>query len=373
MQTCITNGIIHSSEGVLHHQNILVENGTIKTLTGKEIPENCLVHDLKGLHISAGFIDIQINGGEKFYFSETPTGEALEDICTASLQYGVTHLLPCLISSTQETILQAIDTTRSFMQQNKAVVGLHIEGPFINPIKRGAHLQAVIRKPTNAALEEIIRHGKGVVKVMTIAPECFTDEQLDMLLQSDIVVSAGHSAMTYQEATRCFKKGIRLVTHLYNAMTQFGHREPGLVGAVFKNSDVYAPVILDGAHCDYAAAQVAYKIKKDKLFLISDAAFLSRKVEHFEWGEFNMHLTADGHYRNTDGNLAGASISMVEAIQNAKSQLGVSTEEAVQMATSRASKAIRFEDNIGFIKPGYPASFAVFDDAVANIQPLLFK
>ena len=172
----------------------------------------------------------------------------------------------------KEKILEAIEDVKKFMStHNKGVLGMHLEGPFINPEKRGAHNKDVIRKPSNAELEEIIRYGKGVIKVMTIAPEQFTDEQLEMLLESGIILSAGHSATSYEQAQYYFNKGIHLVTHLYNAMTQMGHRNPGTVGAVFDNDEVYAPIILDGAHCDYAAARIAYKIKRDKLFLISDA------------------------------------------------------------------------------------------------------
>lgn len=371
MKVCITNCTVHTGEAVLTGKNIIIADGIIQEIT-EHIPADITLHNLEGLNIAAGFIDIQINGGEKFFFTQSPTEEALQDICNASLQYGVTHVLPCLISSSHQTILQAIETVKAFMKKHPAVVGLHVEGPFINPAKRGAHLQAFIQKPTNEMLQEIIHYGKGVIKVMTIAPECFTDEQIDMLQQSGIILSAGHSAMTCQQAQHYFSKGITLVTHLYNAMTQFGHREPGLVGATLQNDNVYAPIILDGQHCDYTAAQIAYKVKADKLFLISDAAFLGRKVTAFNWGEFNMQLTSDGHYRNAEGNLACASISMAEAVQNAKTHLHISTEEAIKMATGRPARAIRCDDRIGFIKPGYPASFSIFDEELKQIQSLIF-
>lgn len=249
---------------------------------------------------------------------------------------------------------------------------MHLEGPFLNPLKRGAHSLNQVRKPTNSELEEIIRYGKGVIKVITIAPECFTDDQLDLLLESDIVISAGHSTMTYEQAQYYFSKGIRLVTHLFNAMTQFGHREPGLVGATLENDAVYAPVILDGAHCDYAAARLAYKLKKDKFFLISDAAFLGRKVENFKWDNFDAHLE-NGFYRNEEGNLAGASISMLEAVQNAHKHLNVSVDEAIKMATSGVAKAINMENEIGKIKTGFPASFVQFNDDLSGIESLIIN
>ena len=139
----------------------------------------------------------------------------------------------------------------------------------------------------------------------------------------------------------------------------------------YDNNDVYAPVILDGAHCKYAAARIAYKIKRDKLFLISDAAFLGRKVKHFEWGDFDATLT-NGFYRNKEGNLAGAAISMVEAVRNAFIHLNMSLEEAINMATINAAKAIKMEDKIAAVKPGYPATFIKFNDDLSKYQTLIF-
>jgi N-acetylglucosamine-6-phosphate deacetylase len=328
---------------------------------------------LKGKRICAGFIDIQINGGEQFYFSQFPTEETIQDIYETSLKYGTTQVLPCLISSSKETILQGIEAVRNYKaKHNNGVLGMHLEGPFLNPLKRGAHSRNQVRKPTNSELEEVIRYGKDVIKVITIAPECFTDEQLDMLLESGIVISAGHSTMTYKEAQYYFSKNIRLVTHLFNAMTQFGHREPGLVGATLENESVYAPIILDGAHCDYAAARLTYRLKQDKFFLISDATFLGRKVTNFKWENFDARLE-NGFYRNEEGNLAGASISMKEAVQNAFNHLNVSADEAIKMATCRVASAINMENQLGKIKPGFPASFVTFNDNLSHIETLNYN
>lgn len=369
MKQAIINGIIHTGEEILNNGVVIIENGNILSVQ-KEIPKEIELIDLKGNHLSAGLIDIQINGGEKHYFSQTPTEETIQDIYETSLKYGTTQVLPCLISSSNETILKGIEAVRSYKAKyNNGVMGIHLEGPFLNPLKRGAHSINQIRLPTNSELEEIIRYGEDVIKVITIAPECFTDEQLDMLLESGIVISAGHSTMTYKEAQHYFSKGIKLVTHLFNAMMQFGHREPGLVGATFENEAVYAPVILDGVHCDYAAARIAYKLKKDKFFLISDAAFLGRKVPNFKWDDFDIHLE-NGFYRNEEGNLAGASISMEEAVQNAFNHLNVSVDEAIKMGTSRVASAISMENEIGKIKPGFPATFITFDDNLSKIETL---
>jgi N-acetylglucosamine-6-phosphate deacetylase len=371
MKKAIINTTVHTGEEIIGNGVIIVENGLILSIQ-KEIPNDIETIDLHGNHIAAGFIDIQINGGEKHYFSQTPTEETIEDIYQASLQYGTTHMLPCLISSSHEIILQGIEAVRSYMKKHdNGVIGMHLEGPFLNPLKRGAHSIDQVRKPTDQELEEIIRLGKDVIKVMTIAPECFTDKQLNMLLESDIVLSIGHSTITHKQAQVYFAKGIQLVTHLFNAMTQFGHREPGLVGATFENENVYAPVILDGAHCDYAAAKIAYTLKQDKFFLISDATFLGRKVTNFKWDNFDAHLD-NGFYRNEDGNLAGATISMLEAVQNAYNHLEVSADEAIQMATSHVARAIGMENKFGKIKPGFPASFVQFKPDLSQIETLLF-
>jgi N-acetylglucosamine-6-phosphate deacetylase len=370
MQTAISNCTIFTGEEIIKDAVIITEQDIIIGIE-KQVPHHAKHIDLGGRNIAAGFLDIQVNGGERLYFSEHLNEESLHDICSASLAHGTTHVLPCLISSSHENILKGIEAVRHFMHTHgEGVVGMHLEGPFIHPAKRGAHVKELVRTPTNKELEEIIKYGCDVIKVMTIAPECFTDEQLDMLLESGIVLSAGHSDMNYEQACHYFSKGISLVTHLYNAMTQMEHRAPGIVGATFTNGHVYAPIILDGAHCDYAAAKIALKQKEDKLFLISDAAFLGRKVASFAWGNFNATLT-DGFYRNSEGKLAGAAISMAEAVQNALEHLGVSLQKAIAMATVHAAKAIKMENSIGYIKPGYQARFVVFNDDFTHYETLI--
>lgn len=369
MKKALVNCTVYSGTELIKDAVVVCENGRI-TAVQKDIPGDIVTEDLHGYNIAPGMIDIQVNGGEQFYFSQDPDKEALKDICESSLQYGATHILPCLISSPKAKILHAIETVKDFMRDNTMVLGMHLEGPFLNPGKRGAHSAAIIRKPTNSELEEIIRYGKGVIKMITIAPEMFTGEQLDMLLESDIEVSAGHSNMTYEQAQFYFNKGIRVVTHLYNAMTQMGHREPGIVGAVFNNRNVYAPIILDGAHCHYAAAQVAYKIKKDKLFLLSDAAFLGRKKLSFESPLLNATLV-DGFYRNREGNLAGAAISMTDALRNAVQHVNIPLAEAVKMATLYVARALRMEHRLGKVEKGYPASFTCFNDDLSSCKTLV--
>lgn len=360
---------VFTGKEVLFNQIIVIENGRI-TGVQSGTPKTGMP---QVTNLAPGLFDSHINGGEQFYFTERADEETIDDIYQASLRTGTAYVLPTLITSPHDNILKGIEATRSYMSKNpeSGVLGMHLEGPFLNPIKRGAHLEAFVRKPTDAELEEIIRYGKDVIRLITIAPEMFTEDQLQMLLESGITVSAGHSNATYAEAMTAFDQGISLVTHLYNAMSAFGHRAPGLVGATFDTESVYAPIIIDGTHCDFGAASVAYKIKQDKLFLISDALFLGQKVTQFKWGEFDAYLK-DGKYINSDGNLAGATISLGDAVRNAVEIIGIPVQEAIEMATIRPATALGIQDKIGSIAPGYPAVFTTFDDNLETFGVLAY-
>ncbi|MFT4094035.1 MAG: N-acetylglucosamine-6-phosphate deacetylase [Niabella sp.] len=369
MIKAITNAVIYSGCEVLEGQNILVEHGKIQDIVST-IPDDAVRIDVAGRSIAPAFIDIQPNGGYNLYFSKEVSAAALDDMCLASSDHGTGFIIPTLISSDHRTIIKAINVVGQYMQKQPGVLGMHLEGPFINVEKRGVHPAHIIRKPTDEELQVIIKAGRGIIKIITIAPECFTEQQLQMLLDSGINISIGHTMINYDEAQYYFSKGIQLVTHLYNAMTQMGHRECGLVGAIFNNDKVYAPVILDGGHCHYAAAQIAYKQKGDKLILLSDAAFLGRRKLQFDWERLSITMT-DGFYRDAAGNLGGAAISMMDAVKNAVEHLQVSLQTAVEMATSRVAKAIKADHEIGYIKPGYPARFVLFDDCFKDSKVLI--
>lgn len=368
MLKAITNATIFTGEAVLTNKSILVQHGKVLSMTDN-IADAEEIIDAEGKNIAPAFIDIQPNGGYDLYFSKEVSIAALQDMYQASIDHATGYILPTLITSDAATILKAISVVKQFMQQESGVLGMHLEGPFINVAKRGAHPANIIRKPTDAELEEIIEVGKDVIKMITIAPECFTDRQLQMLLDSGIQISIGHTTVNYDQAQYYFSKGIKLVTHLYNAMNQMGHRECGLVGATFDNDNVYAPLILDGGHCHYAAARIAYRQKRDKLILLSDAAFLGRKKQAFIWDNLSIQLT-DGFYRDVNGNLGGAAISMIDAVKNAVTYLQASLQEAVEMATSRVAKAIGADTMVGHISPGHDARFVLFDNELNDFTYL---
>lgn len=355
---------VYTNGQVKNNQEITVSEGKIVAI---KAAENDAIFDYANL--APGLFDTHINGGERLYFTQNPNEECIRDIVESSQKCGTGYVLPALITSSAENIFKGIEAIKSYMARypDSGLAGMHLEGPFLNVKKRGAHLEKYIQKPANDFIEEIIRHGKDVIRIITIAPENFTDEQVKMLLDSGINVSAGHSNATLKEAQHGFDLGIKLVTHLYNAMSAFTHREPGLIGASLSAQDVYAPIILDGVHCDFEAARIAYKCKKDKLFLISDALFVNKKVQSFKWEEFDAYL-GDNQYRNTDGNLAGATISLADGVVNAVRELGVSISEAIEMATLRPAQALKMDHLMGKVEAGYPAQFTVFNDDLSEFK-----
>jgi N-acetylglucosamine-6-phosphate deacetylase len=360
---------VFTGSAMLENQLIYSDNGKI-TAIEPGLPYS----GVKSVsNVAPGLIDTHINGGRQFHFTQHADLTTLEDIDLSARATGTAYTLPALITSSLDNILKGIDAVREYREKHPqtGVLGMHLEGPFLNPVKRGAHLLEYIKKPDDADLEKIIAHGRDVIRIMTIAPECFTPAQIQLLLDAGITLSAGHSNATYAEATAAFSQGIQLVTHLYNAMSAFGHRSPGLIGATFDHPQVYAPIIIDGVHCDFAAARIAYNIKRDKLFLISDALFISRGVQDFTWGSFNATLKND-QYVNTEGNLAGATISLGEAVYNAVNEIGIPLQEAIEMATIRPAKAIGLDHLVGRIEKGYPAVFTTFDDELKHFEVYSF-
>ncbi|WP_341225491.1 N-acetylglucosamine-6-phosphate deacetylase [uncultured Arcticibacterium sp.] len=349
---------------VFNNKTITYENGKITA-----------IEDFQGTpkyqNIAAPFFDTHINGGEKLYLTEQVSMEAIDDIFTASVKTGTFYVLPCVITSSPENILKGLAAIKEYMRLNpkSGVMGLHLEGPFLNPVKRGAHLAKYVRKPSNEELAGILAAGKGIIKLMTIAPEQFTDEQIKMIQAAEICISAGHSDATNVEANHAFDLGINLVTHLFNAMSGLHHRKPGLVGATLARKEVWAPIILDGKHCDFDAAKAAFNAKPDRLFIISDALFLGQKKVKFQWKEFDATLI-NGEYINSDGNLAGSAVSVGECIKNAVEQVDIPLEIAIDMATERPAKAIGLEKDICKVDVGYPAIFTSFNNDLNTFEVL---
>ena len=240
-------------------------------------------------------------------------------------------------------------------QGGKGLLGLHLEGPYLNPIKKGAHLEQYIKKPTVEEVQMLLDRGAGVFKMITIAPERCDDDVVDLLLKNNILVSAGHSNAVYSEGIRAFNNGIPTATHLFNAMSAFQSREPGMVGAIYDHPDVMSSVVCDGVHVDFAAVRISKKIMKQRLFFITDA------VAETSSGDY-QHVFKGDRYTLPNGTLSGSSLTMIKCVKNALQQVGIELDEALRMASLYPAKLLGKDCRLGLIQKGYEASFVIFDE-----------
>jgi N-acetylglucosamine-6-phosphate deacetylase len=362
MKTTITCKNLYTGTHKLENQSIEIAEGKIVDI--KDATKN---QEFDYDNLAPALIDLHINGGEEFHFTHKPTAETLRDIEFSAKKNGVGYVLPTLITSSIDNIFEGLSAVKSYCLDNpkSGVLGMHLEGPFISVKKRGAHLEKYIKVPDEKTLKEIIDFGGKYLKIITVAPENFTNNQLGILVESGIKVSIGHSNATFEIAQEAFGLGINLVTHLFNAMSSFNHRRPGLVGASMANDNVFTPIILDNVHVAIAAVKLAFELKKDKIFLISDALFQNHKKQNFKWDEFDAFLE-DGNYMNSDGNLAGATISMADAVKNAVEWLKIETKDAIKMATY--TPALVINEPIGTLKVDSIAKFCTFSNNLQNFK-----
>lgn len=313
--------------------------------------------------IAPGFIDLQVNGGGGVLLNEEPTVEGIATICAAHAKFGTTALLPTLITDTPDisarTVAAGIDAkTRGI----RGFLGLHLEGPHLSVARKGAHDPTLIRPMEDRDLDLMLSCGRALdVLMVTIAPESVTQEQVTKLADAGIIVSLGHTEASYDTAAAYAKAGIRTVTHLFNAMSPLGHREPGLVGAALDTGALYAGLIADGIHVHPAAMGAALRAKAGpgKIFLVTDAmSTIGTDMTSFTLNGREI-LRKDGRLTLADGTLAGADIDMISSVRYVHRNLGLSLEEALRMASAYPAQAARIENRKGFMKPGYDADFVV--------------
>ena len=357
MQTILRNARVFTGHGWETGLQVVLDNGLIAALEEEHIPhENASHIDCSGHLLVPAFTDLQIYGAGGKLFSQQPGTEALQTLAKSNLQGGTAHCLVTIATQPPPVIYACIDAIRSYWQQGgKGIMGMHLEGPFMNPAKRGAHVEAWIHTPTLEEVEALLAHSNGVIKMVTLAPEVCSRPVVDLFNRHGVVVSAGHSAATYPQAMQAFDNGIRTITHLYNAMSGLQHREPGLVGAAFNHPDVRASIIPDGMHVDYAALKIAKKMMGARLFFITDA------VTETAAGPYLHELRGD-RYTVADGTLSGSAITMLQGIRNAVEHAGITLQEAIRMATLYPAQVMRMDDIWGKIAPGYEASLLLIDE-----------
>lgn len=318
--------------------------------------------DLRGRILAPGFIDTQINGGGGVLFNNNPTIDALKTISKAHERFGVLNFCPTIISTDMDTIKSGLDAVRLAQTKNIGVLGAHLEGPFLERAKAGIHKKECIRSASDHEINEIINHSDGSICIMTIAPEAITLEQIKFITQSGVRVFIGHTNATCEQALGAFRSGAIGVTHLYNAMSQLGSREPGVVGATFVSPDAWAGIVVDGHHVNYQSVRIAKAIKKSRLFLVTDAMPpVGKPVAKYQIGDFEISCIG-GRCATSDGMLAGSALDMAAAVRNAVQKCGISPDEAIRMASTYVAEMLGISDLFGAIKPGLVADMVVLNE-----------
>ena len=358
----LSNCKIYTGSDVLTDHAVVIENELIKKVCPiSELPEGIEVRDLDGVNLSPGFIDLQLNGCGGVMLNDEITAETMQIMHKANLKSGCTSFLPTLITSSDEDMRAVITAAREYHNQyQNQSLGLHLEGPYLNVAKKGIHNVDHIRKSDSEMIELICENSDLVAKV-TLAPELNDPEHIERLHKAGVVVSIGHTNATYAEARQGFESGITFATHLFNAMTPMVGREPGVVGAIYDTPDVYAGIIADGFHVDYANIRIAHKIKGEKLVLVTDAtAPAGADMEYFIFVGKKVYYR-DGKCVDENGTLGGSALTMIEAVQNTVEHAGIALDEALRMATLYPATAIGVESKLGRIKKGMVANLAIFD------------
>ncbi len=358
----LTNCKVYTGSDILSGHAVVINDNKIETICLQEhLPENIKTIDLNGANLSPGFIDLQLNGCGGVMFNDEITAETIHTMHLANLKSGCTSFLPTLITSSDENMRQAIEAEREYQSKyNNHSLGLHLEGPYLNIEKKGIHSVDFIRSSDEDMIDTICNNRNVVTKV-TLAPELNNPEHIEKLSQAGIVVSIGHTNATYQQARESFESGITFATHLFNAMTPMQGREPGVVGAIYDTPDVYAGIIADGFHVDYANIRIAHKIKGDKLVLVTDAtAPAGAEMDYFIFVGKKVYYR-DGKCIDENGTLGGSALTMIEAVQNTVEHVGIALDEALRMATLYPAKAIGVDHKLGRVKKGMIANLTVFD------------
>jgi len=340
---------------MLHNHALSVKDGRIKKIfPASEVAADNDVKELGDVLLTPSFIDIQLYGAHNRLLAVYPDAETVHEIVKYCAAGGAAFCLLTVATNPYDTIFKCIDAIKDYWSKNgKGVIGLHVEGPWLNPVRRGAHREEWMISPSVPQAKELLDYGKGVIKMITLAPETVSEEVVALIRSYGIIISAGHSNATYEQAIEAFDKGIHNATHLFNAMSPLQHRAPGLVGAIFDHPNVLCSLVPDGHHVDYAAIRIAKKIMGARLFAITDA------VTETTEGYYKHHLEGDKYTSN--GILSGSALTMHKAFYNLVKYCDISIEEALRMCSTYPATALQMQDKIGVIKENALAKIAVFD------------
>ena len=363
MKYALTNCVIYTKYDVLRDYAVVI-NGEIidAVIRQNELNSDIKTIDLQGNNLTAGFIDLQLNGCGGVMFNDQTSVETLEIMQATNLKSGCTSFLPTFITAPDENIKSAVKIMRDYLNKHKnQALGLHIEGPFISVEKKGVHRPEYIREITSE-MKDFLCENADVITKITIAAENPTINYTSDFVKSGIIVSVGHSNATYEVAKDAFRKGASFATHLHNAMSPISSgRAMGVVGAVL-DSDVYTGIIVDGVHVNFGNVRIDKKIKGDKLCIVTDslaAAGAGPELERFTFVGKTIYVK-NGRCYDANGTIAGASITMMESVRNAVEYVEIPLAEALRMSNLYPARAIGVDDRLGSVEKGKVANLAVF-------------
>jgi N-acetylglucosamine-6-phosphate deacetylase len=365
MRTALVNGRLLTGEGLVSGQTLLLSGARIEALVDCKDSRcaDAVTVDLAGQLLLPGFIDVQVNGGGGVLFNDDPNPEAIRAIGAAHRRFGTTGFLPTLISDDLDTIGQAIDAVQSSLDGGMpGVLGIHIEGPFLNWARRGVHDSKHLR-PLDTSFVSLLSRLRGGRTVLTLAPEMTTPDIIAKLAASGILVSAGHSEASFAATTAAIAHGLRGFTHLFNAMARIEPRDPGIVGAALYDEKTWCGIIVDGHHVDPIMLKLALRCKPhDRFMLVTDAMPAVGSTEPTFVLQGRTIRVVDGICRDENGTLAGTALDMASAVRNAVSLLGLGIAEAARMASEYPAEFLGLGHELGRIAPGYRANLVLLND-----------
>ena len=351
-------------DGFKRHLNsaLIIKNSKVVEI----IPEEKIDPEIEqivlaGGLLTPGFIDLQVNGGGGVLFNDNPSLENLKTICEAHAKLGSTSIMPTLISDSPELNKKAtLAITDALDQQISGLVGLHLEGPHLALARKGAHKEDFIRPMKEFDCLELESLANKVPNLMlTIAPEAVSPEQITRLSNAGAIISLGHTDCTFNQAAEAVDAGATCATHLFNAMSPFGTREPGLVGAVLDSGKLFSGIIADGFHVNKISINLALRAKKGPgaLFLVSDAMSTVGSDQKNLFLNDRLITRSQGKLILEDGTLAGADISLSDAVRYMVNEVGILQDDAIRMASLIPAKVLGVESEIGCLMPDARADF----------------
>jgi N-acetylglucosamine-6-phosphate deacetylase len=364
----LTHGQIYTGDTLLlDHAVRIAGDRILDVIPEAALPADCPRVDLQGHRVAPGFIDLQLNGCGGVMFNDAITAATLDQMHRTNLRSGTTSFLPTLITAPDADMRTAIALVQQYRQQQPySVLGLHLEGPYLNPKRKGIHNGVYVRSPDAEMVQTLVAAGGDTVKLLTLAPEQVTAADIQQLAAAGIRVSAGHTNATLEQALAGFESGISMATHLFNAMSPWQSRSPGMVGAVFQAESVYAGIIADGHHVHFTSIQLAKKLKGNKLFLVTDATppAGAENVASFQIGGQEVFYQ-NGQCVSAAGTLGGSALTMIEAIAHCVQTVGIELSEALRMASLYPAQAIGVDHELGRLATGYLANAVVLDKQLA--------